>query len=220
MNSKAVSIDANFGQLYQLHHDKILNSMTAKVRDRNQAEDVTSAAFTKAYQHFDGFRGDASFSTWVHAIASNAVISSHRGQQRQRTQQLSEELTGPNNVTDHLDRSEDHARLHNALTRVPERYRKGPGPSLRSRDLSQANRQAGADSGRNRPQPHLHGEAPASTSLGAWRVRGLYKATMLGEGFAGQPGRPRRRWEISHLIRKPVCPEGLQSALPFTTVRS
>ena len=27
-------------------------------------------------------------------------------------------------MTDHLDRSEDHARLHNALARVPERYRK------------------------------------------------------------------------------------------------
>ena len=78
MNNKTRSINDNFGQLYEKHHEKILNSMTAMVRDRDQAEEVTAAASTKGYQHFDGFRGDASFSTWVHAIAFNAVISSHR----------------------------------------------------------------------------------------------------------------------------------------------
>jgi len=49
--------------------------MTAFVKDRDVAEDVTSRALVKAIENLHKFRGESSFYAWVYAIALNEGTS-------------------------------------------------------------------------------------------------------------------------------------------------
>ena len=55
-------------QQFKIWHDKyqprLLNGMTAVVRDRETAEDVTAAALATAWQNLNQFRGEATLYTW------------------------------------------------------------------------------------------------------------------------------------------------------------
>jgi RNA polymerase sigma-70 factor (ECF subfamily) len=58
---------ANLGRIYAL-----CLRMTANVAE---AEELTQEAFIRAWQKLDTFRGAASFSTWMHRVAANVVLS-------------------------------------------------------------------------------------------------------------------------------------------------
>ena len=42
--------------------------------DPDSADDVTQEAVIRAYRHFDTFRGDSSFSTWLYKITRNVAV--------------------------------------------------------------------------------------------------------------------------------------------------
>lgn len=72
VNQQDTKLDAGrFGDLHKAYYDRLLSSMTSVVRDRQAAEEITASAFAKALQYLATFRGEASFYTWLHAIASN-----------------------------------------------------------------------------------------------------------------------------------------------------
>jgi DNA-directed RNA polymerase specialized sigma24 family protein len=52
-----------FNILHDQYRDRLLNSMTAVVRDRDTAEDVTAAALAAAWQNLNQFRGESSLYT-------------------------------------------------------------------------------------------------------------------------------------------------------------
>jgi RNA polymerase sigma-70 factor, ECF subfamily len=118
----------HFGELHKAYHDRLLYSMTSIVRDRQAAEEITAAAFAKALEHRATFRGEASFYTWLHRIASNEVRKSWR---RNRCVSL-DALTGPtldaliecDSSADQLSRQADRLRLQRALQRIPAPYRR------------------------------------------------------------------------------------------------
>ncbi len=62
-------------QQFHIWHDRyrsrLLDSMTAVVRDRERAEEVTAAALATAWEKRSQFRGEASLYTWVYRIALN-----------------------------------------------------------------------------------------------------------------------------------------------------
>ena len=59
---------------FKIMHDqcreRLLNSMTTVVRNRDTAEDVTAAALATAWQNRNQFRGESSLYTWCYATAS------------------------------------------------------------------------------------------------------------------------------------------------------
>ncbi len=67
-----------FGLIYRNHFPRILATVVRCVADRADAEDLVQITFLRAFQCLDGFRGDASFSTWLTRIAMNACRSHHQ----------------------------------------------------------------------------------------------------------------------------------------------
>jgi RNA polymerase sigma-70 factor, ECF subfamily len=129
VNQEDTKLDAGqFGKLHETYHGRLLNSMTSVVRDRQAAEEITAAAFAKALEYFATFRGEASFYTWLHAIASNEARQYWRGN---RGISL-ESVTGPapealvecDSVADRLDQSAQQGRLEKAMERIPHHYRR------------------------------------------------------------------------------------------------
>jgi RNA polymerase sigma-70 factor, ECF subfamily len=55
-----------FGALVQRHQDRVFNLAYQVVRNREDALDVAQEAFVKAFASLSNFKGEASFTTWMH----------------------------------------------------------------------------------------------------------------------------------------------------------
>ena len=75
---------ARFGDLYELHFDRVYAYVSRRLGDRDAAQDVTSEVFHHALvnlKHFE-WRG-APFGAWLMRIASNAITDRWRRQNRE-----------------------------------------------------------------------------------------------------------------------------------------
>ena len=69
---------AAFGELVDRHRAAVVRASTAALGNREEAEDVAQEAFVAAWHGLPGFRGDASFRTWVLTIAWRLAMSRRR----------------------------------------------------------------------------------------------------------------------------------------------
>src|SRR3989304_3459108 len=60
------------------HQDRAFNLAFQVVRNREEALDISQEAFARAYTSLPTFKGEASFSTWLHRIVVNLAIDSLR----------------------------------------------------------------------------------------------------------------------------------------------
>lgn len=82
MNSTAESREA----VYRDCCPKVRRYVAARVQDPQEAEELVSEIFLKVYRQLDRFdETKASVSTWVYAIAKNAVIDYYRTARRCET---------------------------------------------------------------------------------------------------------------------------------------
>lgn len=63
-----------FRQLYQQHLSRVYAVCLRLLADRGKAEDACQDVFVKVWQQLHLFRGDSSFSTWLHSIATRTAI--------------------------------------------------------------------------------------------------------------------------------------------------
>ncbi|MBT8135652.1 MAG: RNA polymerase sigma factor [Gammaproteobacteria bacterium] len=76
---------AAFEELYRDCVGRIYAVCLRMTADRSVAEDCTQSAFVRAWQKLDRFEGRSAFSSWLHRIAVNEVLSRHRSDTRRRT---------------------------------------------------------------------------------------------------------------------------------------
>ena len=67
-----------FGELVERHRAAVFRATLAALGSHADADDAAQDAFVLAYKRLDGFRGDASFKTWLLAIAWRQAISRRR----------------------------------------------------------------------------------------------------------------------------------------------
>lgn len=79
--------------LYERHVDLVFRLAAREVGDRDAAMDVVQATFIRATRGLDGFRGDASFRSWIARIAINESRTWLRNRGRRR--EVSLESTPP-----------------------------------------------------------------------------------------------------------------------------
>lgn len=71
-----------FEELIHRHSGRIYQLAYGLLGNRQDAEEVTQDAFMRAYRSLDGFRGDASFSTWLYRIATNLARNKYQWNRR------------------------------------------------------------------------------------------------------------------------------------------
>jgi len=70
-----------FGELYELHFQRMYRFVYSRVQDRAVAEDVTSEVFMKALRSIGRYQDTGRpFSAWLYQIAVNAVADRYRAQ--------------------------------------------------------------------------------------------------------------------------------------------
>ena len=68
-----------FGELVDRHQAAVYRAALAALGSPADAEDAAQDAFLLAYRRLDGFRGDASFKTWLLTITWHQAINRRRG---------------------------------------------------------------------------------------------------------------------------------------------
>jgi RNA polymerase sigma-70 factor, ECF subfamily len=126
-NGTATITSQAFSDLHDQCRGRLLNSMIAVARNREEAEDLTATAFAAAFKNLNRFRGESSLYTWIHAIAMNEA----RSRRRRGAVSLesidrsdAEELTEPDLLAQTLERTECCERIRRALRRLPGLYRR------------------------------------------------------------------------------------------------
>lgn len=77
-----------FEALVNRHEGAVYSLALRLVRQEQDAQDVTQQAFLSAMQNLGGFRGDASFATWLNRIATHAALKVLRRRRVQETVSL------------------------------------------------------------------------------------------------------------------------------------
>jgi RNA polymerase sigma-70 factor, ECF subfamily len=96
------------------------------VCEREAALDLSQAIFLKAFRSLDGFRGEASFKTWLLRIAYHESINETKRAGRRRSEPLDAEsprFSTPAEQEDGLLAAERRSVLARALASLHHRYR-------------------------------------------------------------------------------------------------
>lgn len=67
-----------FERLYRLHSSKVMGLCLRMTRRRDVAEDCVQQTFIRAWRNLGAFEGRSAFSTWLHRIAVNEVLTQAR----------------------------------------------------------------------------------------------------------------------------------------------
>lgn len=111
-----------FEQLYRRHIGRVM-ALCWRLCGANEtlAHEMAQDAFVRAWQKLDSFRGDARFTTWLHRLTVNVVLSDRRVRMRiaDRERPLDAMPTEPGRDMP-LGLDED---LERCIARLPERAR-------------------------------------------------------------------------------------------------
>ncbi len=67
-----------FEAIVRAHQDRVYAFCSRMLSDREEALDAAQDVFLSAYRNLEGFRGDASLSTWLLKIAANRCLNAIR----------------------------------------------------------------------------------------------------------------------------------------------
>ncbi len=120
--SRSGEIEA-FDLLVRLHQDRIYNLAYRITGNREDASDAAQDAFVRAYQALPRYREDATFSTWLYRIATNAALDLVRRRPALPPVELSAEYRAPDDPEAAANRREVTRRVHAALGHLTVEYR-------------------------------------------------------------------------------------------------
>lgn len=114
-----------FEQLYRSHCDRIYALCWRMCGgDRSVADDMLQEAFIRAWNKLELFRGDSKFSTWLHRLTVNVILSDKRirvkrlGRETELNEGAERNMVGLQDVTAGLRQD-----LELAIAELPERAR-------------------------------------------------------------------------------------------------
>ena len=102
---QAGSRDA-FDELVKRYYGAVYNLTAHSVRQTDEREDLIQDIFLKVYRNINGFRFQASFSTWLYSIARNMLIDFSRKRQL-KTVSIEKEEGGMKIIDTLADKKDD-----------------------------------------------------------------------------------------------------------------
>ena len=135
-----------FGDLYDMHFERIYAFVARRVRDRDKAEDVTSEVFHKALAHIRTYTWTgAPFAAWLYRIAANAVADHLKrlGRETVNADPRPEASSGPEQ-----EAVEEQARLFRLVEKLPgEQKRVVVGRFVEQKSIKEIAQQLGKSEG-------------------------------------------------------------------------
>jgi len=116
-----------FSELYRRYLPRVHAFAYRRCGSREVAEDVTAAAFEKAYRNLDSFQPTGGgFSAWLLRIAANQMNDHHRRSARPESDRgqiaMQRLVTEAERPEDAVLRDEDHVLVRAALDQLTPRY--------------------------------------------------------------------------------------------------
>lgn len=117
-----------FEKIYRRYHRRVYLHCLQMVRNVSQAEDLTQEVFIQVFRKIKTFRGDASFSTWLHRLTVNQVLM-HFRKPIVRKEQITDDGAPPLRMSKGTENPNrmgviDRIALKEALAHLAPGYRK------------------------------------------------------------------------------------------------
>jgi RNA polymerase sigma-70 factor (ECF subfamily) len=113
-----------FGELYELHFQKIYRFVYSRVRDQATAEDVTSEVFMKALRGIGRYQDTGRpFSAWLYQIAVNAVADRFRSARPTEDIEEQYDLSDGSSLEDVAAHRDEVRRIWSLVEALPRQQR-------------------------------------------------------------------------------------------------
>jgi RNA polymerase sigma factor (sigma-70 family) len=117
-------VTLNWDALYTDHIGRIYNFFRYRVGDTSTAEDLTSAAFEKAWNRRGQYRGNAeNFAAWLYTISRNIANDYFRKSHPLVHLEAVGDLLDPQHVDEQVEKEQEFNRLVTAINQLPQRER-------------------------------------------------------------------------------------------------
>ena len=117
-----------FEELFRRHQRLVYGLSLRMTQNVSEAEDITQEVFVLLLRKVGGFRGEASFTTWLHRLTVNQVLMRFRRTRARREDALEDEEGQPvqqtvSNASPRASQLVDRVSLESALSKLPPGYR-------------------------------------------------------------------------------------------------
>jgi len=115
----AQSDPARFGELYEENFARVYAFIAHRVRNRQEAQDLTSQVFARALANLGKFEWQGKpFAAWLYRMAANAIADHYHAKSRELQWQQ------PEITEDEIEIAEQRAMLSRCLDRLPTEQRR------------------------------------------------------------------------------------------------
>ena len=122
--AKAKEDPSAFGDLYELHFQRMYRFVYSRVQDRAVAEDVTSEVFMKALRSIGRYQDTGRpFSAWLYQIAVNAVADRYRSQRPVEDIDEQYQLSDGSSLEDTATHRDELRRIWRLIEELPDQQR-------------------------------------------------------------------------------------------------
>lgn len=116
-----------FDKIYRRYHRRVYCLCLRMTRNVSQAEDLAQDVFIQLLRKLDTFRGESSFSTWLHRLTVNQVLM-HFRKPAVQMEQTTEDGTAPVRIASGTENPGkmsviDRISLGEAIRQLPRGYR-------------------------------------------------------------------------------------------------
>ena len=87
-----------FERLYSAHVNRVFTLCTRMCGSRIRGEELTQDVFVRTWEKLPQFRAESAFSTWIHRIAVNIVLTDRKNEGRARRRMLEDEENGGEDI--------------------------------------------------------------------------------------------------------------------------
>lgn len=112
-----------FGQLYDATFDTIFKFFLYRVKNQEDAKDLTSQIYLEAWQHLDRFDCDKSFQAWILGFAKFRLIDHYRKVRPSVSLEAVMETGDDTDLGVQTAESLDNEHLRAAVAQLPEPYK-------------------------------------------------------------------------------------------------
>lgn len=113
---------SDWEQVYAAYSGKVMGYIRARVRRKEDAEDLCAEVFEKAYRKINDYDADkAALNTWIYTIARNTLIDHFR--KSRPTEEIDENIPADISVESSLLQKETLRDLAGALRLLPQEQR-------------------------------------------------------------------------------------------------